>query len=160
MTTYKTVKIPRPSGLTDYHTLLRFQVFPATEDLDAEGLIEGFDFLTHKFVELRLWIPANGNEARIKEVLANHTLPNDMSDGTPAETGQDRVHFFAVMRRNVEQIRELLMTSSPARDLNEVIHLFLNQWGFSNQTEIAWYADRASAWSKAISGVGGAGPED
>jgi len=151
VTTYKIVDIPRPNGLAVYHTLLRSEVFPATDTLDAEGLIEGFDFINHEFLELRLWIPANGNETRIQEVLANHSLPTHMRDGTPDENDQDRVHFFAVMRGNVEQIRELLMAPGQAKDIDDVIHWFLNQWGFSNQTEIAWNVDQAKMWFKTIS---------
>ncbi len=95
MTTYKIVDIPRPSGMAGHHTLLRSQVFPATDALLAEDLIEGFDFINHpKLLELRLWIPANGNETRIREALANHSLPTDMRDGAPEETGQDVLTFL------------------------------------------------------------------
>ena len=149
MTTYKIVDIPRPNGLAVYHTLLRSEVFPATDALDAEGLIEGFDFINHEFLELRLWIPANGDETRIREVLTNHSLPTDMRDGAPSETGQDRTHFLEVMFRNVEQI-QLLVEPGQARNIEEVVHWFLNQWGFSNEIEIAWHKDQARAVARMI----------
>ena len=61
MTRYRKVTIPRPDGfdlsrLGAYHLLLRDQVYPLVDNLLADGLIEGYDFLSHTGVDLRLWI--------------------------------------------------------------------------------------------------------
>ena len=144
MTLFKKVEIPRtdafdPEKLGQYHELLRQRVFPALDALDAEGLVEGYDFLSHQGIDLRLWLPDGVDLDRVIGVLIAHDLPNVLTEYPPAESGGDRDRLLGILRRNVEQVRALIEDQTCTRRFDEIVHWFLNSYGFHNVTEYRWH---------------------
>jgi len=153
MTLYMKVAIPRADGfdearLSDYHRLLLDSVFPLVDDLMASGLAEGYDFLSHTGLDLRLWLSDDADISAIQERLRARDLPASLVDQPPAETGDDRLRLLAMLMRSAENVRALLEDAGAKRELYEPVHWFLNQYGFHNRHEVGFHERQAAAWKR------------
>jgi hypothetical protein len=79
--TFKETHIPTSHKRDDIHRILRELVAPTVRDLESEKLINGFHYIVHKEIDLRLsshdW---SQHEARIREVLAAHSISPDLEE--------------------------------------------------------------------------------
>lgn len=135
------VKIPRPDASNpnrraDYHDLLLTRVFPLADSLIEGGLAEGYDFLSHSALDLRLWLIDAVDLEAVRKLLRKHDLPDQLEDHPPAETGIERTRLLQVPQRGAEQVRSVLQDDTHARGPEEVLHWFLNQYGLHNQDEV------------------------
>lgn len=155
MTQYKKVEIPRTDGfdarrLQEYHQLLMQFVFPFVDDLVQDGLADGYDFLSHSGVDLRLWLSDDADLAEVRKRLRQRGLPETLVDYAPEETGEDRVRLLSILRRGAEQVRDLLEDHSDLWRPEEVVHWFLNQYGLHNTHEAQFHESQASAWKRQL----------
>jgi len=91
---FKETHIPTSLCRHNIHQKLREIVAPAIRDLESGGLINGFHYLVHEHIDLRLscadW---DQHESKIKQVLKDHSIPTDLADwefkpeGYGGETG-------------------------------------------------------------------------
>jgi hypothetical protein len=151
MTIYKKVEVPRPDGFdskrrAEYHALLRTSVFPLVDELVDSGLAEGYDFLTHSGIDLRLWLADTADLTDVQARLRTHGLPDQLADFAPAETGEDRMRLLHMLQRGAEQVRALMDDGGRCRSADEVVHWFLNQYGLHNIHELEFHRASAAAW--------------
>ena len=155
MTIYKKVEIPRSDGFDSsrraaYHDLLRTSVFPLVDELVSCGLAEGYDFLTHSGIDLRLWLADDASLTEVQSCLRRHGLPDQLVDWAPAETGEDRVRLLSMLQRGAEQVRALMDDGGRCRSPEEVVHWFLNQYGLHNLHEIEFHRASAATWENQL----------
>jgi hypothetical protein len=155
MTSFKKIQIPRPDGLDqsrlpEYHALLRNSVFPLVDELAEAGLIEGFDFLTHSALDLRLWIRDDADLAAVRQKLREAGFPNELVDFPPAETGAERTRLLEILMISAQTIRALIEDPSTQRTLSEPIHWILNQYGLHNVHEIDFHERLAAGWRQQL----------
>ena len=155
MTLYKKVEIPRTDGFDEsrqpeYHRLLLGSVFPLVDDLIASGLAEGYDFLSHTGLDLRLWLRDDADITAVQARLRALGLPDRLVDYPPAETGEDRLRLLEMLRRGAENVRALLEDAGTNRQLYEPVHWFLNQYGLHNRQEVQFHERQAAAWKQQL----------
>ena len=152
MTRYLKVTIARPDGFRArhrgaYHVLLRDRVYPLVDELQRLGMIEGYDFLSHSGLDLRLWVADDTSVAHIQDHLRNKGLPDQLVDDPPSENGLDRELLLAILQRSAEQTRDLLEDGGRTRRLEELVHWLLNQWGLHNRDEVRFHEACARSWA-------------
>ena len=151
MTRYLKVTIPRPDGFRAanrgaYHFLLQDRIYPLVDELRRQSLIEGYDFLSHTGIDLRLWVPESVEPSQIQAHLRQRGLPDQLVDYAPSETGLDREILLDLLHRSAEQLRTLLEDQGQRHHLEEVVHWLLNQYGLHNRHEIRFHLACASSW--------------
>jgi hypothetical protein len=155
MTLSKKVEIPRsdgfnPAKLLEYHALMLSSVFPLVDELMRSGFAEGYDFLTHSSIDLRLWLRDDVDITVVQERLRAACLPDALVDFAPAETGPDRTRLLGILMRGAESVRALLEDAGAARQLYEPVHWFLNQYGLHNWQEVEFHERQAAAWKQQL----------
>lgn len=83
---FKEVHIPVPSvsETSEVHSVLYFQVLGAVRELEYLGLINGFHFIVHKDVDLRLSTPDwRKNVTSIKSILERYDIPSELENWGP-----------------------------------------------------------------------------
>lgn len=155
MPVFKKIEVPRSDSFDEkrrleYHTLLRESVFPFIDESMAHGLADGYDFLSHSSLDLRLWLRDRISLPQVQELARRYRLPDQLIDWAPAETGDDRVRLLEMLRRGAQQVRALLEDGGRCRSVDEVVHWFLNQYGFHNAHEIQFHESAAAAWKRQL----------
>ena len=70
-----------PSSLENYKLQIKKKILPAIMELESKSLINGFYFLLHTKIDLRISCNSwNKNESKIKEILAKHQISSDFRD--------------------------------------------------------------------------------
>ena len=156
MIVYKVVRITRPDSLDpsridEYHRCLRQVVFPLVDQLEATGLIAGYDFLTHQHIDLRLWILDSERVGAVRDILEQRGLPSDLSDFAPAETGAERDRLLAILNHSAKQVRRIVEDATGLRTHAELVHWQLNQFGLTNLGEAEFHARQAATWMTQLS---------
>ena len=158
MPVFKMIRVPRPDRLDparidEYHAFLLNTVYPAIDDLQSERLIQGYDFLSHGGLELRLWLPDPPELRAVKATLEKYGLPTELQSGDPAETGTDREALLRELNQGAELIRLIVQQTAKEAALSQLVHYLLNQYGFGNLKEAEWHDFQAKIWrSVAIQG--------
>jgi len=77
---FKEIYIPLDK-IDDFYNKVATQITPTIIELETLDLINGFHFILHQAIDLRLscndW---NKNEKKIKEILKEHKLPENLKD--------------------------------------------------------------------------------
>lgn len=165
---FKETHIQTSRGKDDIHQKLRQVVTPAIRDLESRGLINGFHYLIHSNVDLRLscadW---NQHESKVKQVLKDHSIPTDLADwefkpeGYGGETGAvlccSNLEFNS---RLCLALLELINGTDDQKIRQEQeklcpqqwVHYLCNQFGYLNWNQIIFELNDAFNWLRTLVG--------
>ena len=160
--TFKNTYIRTSRSRDDIHQKLRQIVAPAIRDLESRGLINGFHYLVHEHIDLRLscadW---DQHESKIKQVLKDHSIPTDLVDwefkpeGCGGETGAvlscNNLEFNS---RLCLALLELINETDDQRIRQEQeklcphywVHYLCNQFGYLNLNQVKFEFQDAFIW--------------
>jgi len=159
---FKETHIQTSRNRDDIHQKLRQIVTPTIRDLESRGLINGFHYLVHTHIDLRLscadW---DQHESKIRQVLKDHSIPTDLADwefkpeGYGGETGAvlscNNLEFNS---RLCLALIELINETDDQRIRQEQeklcphywVHYLCNQFGYLNSGQIIFELNDAFDW--------------
>ncbi len=164
--TFKNTYIRTSRSRDDIHQKLRQIVAPAIRDLESKGLIDGFHYLVHEHIDLRLscadW---DQHESKIKQVLRDHSIPTDLADWELKPEGHGGETGAVLSSNNLEfnsrlclALLELINGTYDQRIRQEQeklcphywVHYLCNQSGYLNPDQVKFEFEDAFIWLKEL----------
>jgi len=158
---FKETQIPTSQRRDHIHQVLKRSVAPAIRDLESDELINGFHYIIHRNIDLRLSCDDWGKDkSKIQNVLALHSIPTPLRDwelqppeSYGGETGvllcYNNLEFnsrlclawLEIMKGTKEEaIRELCP--------HQWVHYLFNQAGYLNLDQIQFELNDGFKWLK------------
>ena len=166
---FKETRVPAAPRMQDIRQVLETVVAPAIRELEAKGLLDGFHYLRHTDIDIRLscndW-PAK--ESAIQQVLEQYSIASNLVDWeglSPDEYGGELgvILCYNNLEFNsrlclplLESIHEAAQQDNPLRDQldrlspHQWVHYLANQTGYGNMRQIAFELDDAFEWLRAM----------
>ena len=163
---FKETQIPTSRKRHDIYQLLNKFVAPVIRDLEYKNLINGFHYIAHKNIDLRLscndWPK---HEASIRKVLSAHSISPDLKDWKTCDemppdnyggkTGvllcYNNLEFnsrlcLALVELMYETEDETIRKKQEALCPHQWIHYLFNQSGYLNLDQICLELNDAAIW--------------
>jgi hypothetical protein len=159
---FKETHVPSSLEGEKIRATLKDIVSPTIRDLESRQLINGFHYIVHSDVDIRIsssnWpqhLPA------IKEVLENHSVPPDLNDWQMAPDNYGGEIGVQLCYNNLEFNSRLCLalvqlmseTDNPAIDRNlaklcphQWVHYLCNQFGYLNRDQIIFEMNDSFVW--------------
>ena len=164
---FKETRIPTSHKRHDIRQQLGQIIAPALCDLESQQLINGFHYIVHKHIDLRL---SCGNwplhESRIRDVLVTHSIPPDLEDWGPMPSERyggeigvllcyNNLEFnsrlcLALAQLMYETDDEKTRESQEKLCPHQWVHYLCNQFGYNNLEQIMFELDDALLWLRSI----------
>jgi hypothetical protein len=164
---FKETHITTSCERSDIHRVLKRSVAPAIRDLESEKLTNGFHYIVHENIDLRLssddWPQ---HESRIREVLAGHSIPTDIKDWElePSECygGETGVLLcynnlesnsrlcLALVELIYETDNKTIRQKQEGLCPNQWVHYLCNQAGYLNFDQIRFELNDAFKWLESL----------
>lgn len=159
---FKETCIPTSREISDIHQKLRQIVTPTIIELESKKLINGFHYLIHHDIDLRLscndW---NRHESSIKKILAEHSVATELTNwAMPPETSGGEIGVF-LCYNNLEFNSRLslaligLINKTSDKSIRQAqenlcphqwVHYLCNQFGYLNLDQIRFEFNDAFRW--------------
>ena len=159
---FKEIHVPTTQDLDDIHDKVVTDISPAIIELETSKLINGFFFISHKAIDVRLssnnW---KKNEKKIREILRKHKLSDDLKNCEPLppeDYGGDIgvILCYNNLEFNSRLIMALLDAQKLTDDMNmkrqlegllhQWIHYLYIQYGIYNELEMDSEFRRSLSW--------------
>jgi hypothetical protein len=166
---FKETHVPTAPKMQDIRQVLVTVVAPAIRELEAKGLLDGFHYITHADIDIRLscndW-PAK--ESAIQQVLEQYSIASNLVDWkglSPDEYGGELgvILCYNNLEFNsrlclplLESIHEAAQQDNPLRDQldrlspHQWVHYLANQTGYGNMEQIAFELDDVFRWLETV----------
>ena len=164
---FREIHISTTSDISEVHEKILKNISPAIIDLEKAGLINGYHFILHAQIDMRLSSDSwDKKEIKIKEILRKHGLSDDLTPWGPmspdrygGETG------VLLCYNNLEMNSRLISALVELRDktgddnakalqerliCNQWSHYLYIQYGITNDKQIGVEFNNALGWLETI----------
>lgn len=164
---FKEIHVPTNRKLPDVHDKIFNYISPAIIELEALKLINGFHFILHESIDLRIsaedW---SKNEKRIKKILRKYNLSDDLKNLGPMPPEKyggviGVILCYNNLEFNSRLISALVDTRKHTDDINmkrlqekllynQWVHYLYSQYGFNNIEQIIYEFRDSLIWLETL----------